>query len=191
MPSPFRISFTLLTALCFAESAFANPPSEKTETEVLVEKIEDKLSDHKVEIAKSTARLKRKFDKGQASSNGEMSDEIDVLMDVMEDAFAEDGLFRDMAAMFGDFAKDIDIESDDDATTLIFDGAKIGQVRRSKSRNSEDQFSISGLGKNLTIDRETIVKDGKSKTRIIIDMDGDNELDITLPDLAPDEKSAE
>ena len=191
MPSPFKMSFTLLTALCFAGSAFADPPSEKTETEVLVEKIEDKLSDHKVEIAKSTARLKRKLDKGQAKSNGEMSDEIDVFMDVMEDAFAEDGLFRDMAAMFGDFAKDIDIESNDDATTLIFDGAKIGQVRRSKSRNSEDQFSISGLGKNLTIDRETIVKDGKSKTRIIIDMDGDNELDITLPDLAPDEKPTE
>ena len=107
-------------------------------------------------------------------------------MDVMEEAFSDDGLFRDLAAMFSDFAKDIEVESEDGQTVLLFDGAKVGDIQRKKSRDSEDSFSISGLGKSLTLDRETIVKDGTSRTRIIIDVDGGDEIDITLPEL--DEK---
>ena len=84
--------------------------------------------------------------------------------------------------MMGDFAEGIEMDSDGGETTISFEGAKIAQIKRKKSRDSEDHFEISGLGKNLTIDREEIVKDGKSKTRIVIDMDGDSEIDITLPE---------
>lgn len=181
MPSPHRIPLVFLTALCLTGSAFAAPPDVNTDAEVLSEKIEDKLSEHKLEIAKSTARLKRKLEKGQSKADGDISEEIEVVMDVLEEAFADDGLFRDLAAMFGDFAADLDVETDDGKTTLSFDGAKIGEIQREKSRDSEDSFSISGLGKNLTLDRETIIKDGKSKTRIVIDMGDGDEVDITLP----------
>lgn len=181
MPAHFKFSLSFIAALYFSASALAAPPTDQTEAEILSEKIEDKLSEHKVEIAKSTARLKRKLDRGQAKADGDISKEMEVVMDVLEEAFAEDGLFRDLAAMMGDFAEDIDLDADNGKTVLRFDGAKIGEMKRSKSRDSEDSFSISGLGKNLTIDRETIVKDGKSKTRIIIDMDGDDEIEITLP----------
>jgi len=177
-----------LTAICLSVSAFpasaiAAPPDTATDADILSEKIDDKLSEHKVEIARSTARLKRKLDKGHAKAEGNVSEEIEVVMDVMEEAFSEDGLFRDLAAMFSDFAKDIDVETTDGQTVLLFDGAKVGAIQREKSRDSEDRLSISGLGKSLTLDRETIVKDGKSKTRIIIDMDGEDEIDITMPKL--------
>ncbi len=181
MPAHFQYTLTFFAALCLSGSALAAPPAGQSDAEILSEKIEDKLSEHKLEIAKSTARLKRKLEKGQAKAGGDVSEEIEVVMDVLEEAFAEDGLFRDLAAMMGDFAQDLDVESDEGKTVLLFDGAKIGEMKRSKSRDSNDSFSISGLGKNLTLDKKTIVKDGKSKTRIVIDMDGDDEIEITLP----------
>ena len=182
MPTPVRFTLSLVASLCLAGTAFAEPPTLNEETEILIEKIEDKLSDYKVDIAKSTARLKRKLEKGQAGADGDISKEIDVVMDVMEDAFADEGLFRDLAAMFGDFAQDLDVETDNGKTVLVFDGAEIGQIEHKKSRDSEDRISISGFGKYFTLDRETVVEDGKSKTRIVIDMDGEDEIDITLPE---------
>lgn len=183
MPHSLKLPASILAAICFSTSAFASPPQSETEAGILSEKIENKLSEHKVEIAKSTARLKRKLDKGQAKADGDVSEEIEVVMDVMADAFSDGGLFRDLAAMFSDFAEDIDVEKEGNQTVLLFDGAKVGEIKRQKTRDSEDRFSISGLGKSLTLDRETIVKDGKSKTRIVIDMDGGDEIDITLPEL--------
>jgi len=183
MPTLSRLSISILLTSCLAGSAFASPPNLDPEAEVLIEKLENKLSDHKGDIAKSSARLKRKMEKGQAKANGDVGEEIDIMMDVMEDAFAEDGLFRDLAAMFADLAEDLDVDTDGNTTTLSFDGAKIGEIQQKKSRDSEDSISIIGLGKYLTLDRETIVKDGKSKTRIVIDMDGEDEIDITLPQL--------
>ncbi len=182
MKHPIRFSLTLLTSLCLTTSAFAAPPQGNTDTEVLAEKIEEKLSDHKVDIAKSSARLKRKLESDLAKSNGDISEDIEVAMNVLEEAFSDDGLLRNIAAMFGDFAEDIEVETDGGDTTLLFDGAKVAQIQRKTSRDSEDRISISGLGKNLSIDRETIVKDGKKKTRIVIDMDGENEIDITMPE---------
>ncbi len=183
MQTLFKVSLPLLLATCVAGSAFAAPPSVDPEAEILMEKIEDKLSDHKLDIAKSSARLKRKLDKGQANAGGDVGEDIEVMMDVLEEAFAEDGLFRDLTAMFADFAKDVDVDTDGGTTTLSFDGAIIGEIQREKSRDSEDRVSIYGLGKYLTLDRETIVKNGKSKTHIVIDMDGEDEIDITLPQI--------
>jgi hypothetical protein len=183
MPSPVKFSLSLLLTLGLAGSAFAAPPTLDPEAEILIEKIEDKLSDHTVDIAKSSAKLKRKLEKSQSKTGGNATDDIEVMLDVMEEAFAEDGLFRDLAAMFVDIAEDLDVDTDGGTTTLSFDGAKIAQIERSKSRDSEDSFSISGLGRNLSLDRETIVKDGESKTRIVIDMDGEDEIDITLPQI--------
>lgn len=181
MPTPVKFSLTFLLATCLAGSAFAAPPVVEPEAQVLMEKIEDKLADHKVDIAKSSARLKRKLEKGQAKAGGDVGEEIEVMMDVLEEAFADEGLFRDLAAMFGDFAEDLDVDTDGGTTTLSFDGATIGEIERKKSRDSQDSFSIIGLGKYLNVERETIVKNGKSKTRIVIDMDGEDEIDITLP----------
>ena len=183
MPTLTRFSLTCLAALCVSGSAFAEPPKLDPEADILIEKLEDKLADHSVDIAKSSSRLQRKLERGKANADGDVEKEIGVMMDVMEEAFSEDGFFRDLAAMFGDIAKDLDVDTDNGKTTLSFDGAKIAQIEQESSRDSEDRVSISGLGRSLTMDRETIVKNGKSKTRIVIEMDGDDEIEIVLPDM--------
>jgi len=183
MPTPVKFSISLLLTACFAGTAFAAPPVIEPEAEILMEKIEDKLSDHRVDIAKSSARLKRKLEKGQAKAEGDVGKEMDVMMDVMEEAFSEDGVIRDLAALFADLAEDLDVDRDGGSTTISFDGTNIAEIERTKSRDNEDSISIIGLGKYLTLDRETIVKNGKSKTRIVIDMDGEDEMDITLPQI--------
>lgn len=151
------------------------------ETEALSDKIDEKLSEHRVAIAKSMARVKRNLDKNADAADGDFSEEVEAVAQALEDVFADDGLFKDLTIMFTDFADDVDVQSADGVTILSFDGATVGKIERSKKRESEDSLSISGLGKNLTLDRETIVKDGKSKTRIIIEMDGGDEIEIDLP----------
>ncbi len=196
MTPKFILKFSLLPIAILAPAlAFAHPikPETKTEASVdvsapvidgeLSEKIDEKLSKHKLRIAKSAARLKRDLDKNQKTSNGDVTEDLEAVADIFQDVFAEEGLFRDVVAMFGDFADDIEVDTDDGTTVLRFDGATVGKIETHKSRDSEDSISISGLGKNLTLDRETIVKDGKSKTRIIIEMDGEDSIDITLPQI--------
>jgi len=176
-------SFSLIAALSLSSAAFAAPPEPTDNSEILAEKIEDKLADHQGDIARSAARLKRKIEKNKSAGDGDISEEFEVLADVMEEVFAKDGIFRDLTAMFSDFAEDIDIDTDNGQTVLSFDGAEVGKIEHNSSRDSEDTISISGLGKSLSLDRQTIIKDGKSKTRIVIEMDGADEIDITLPDL--------
>jgi len=181
MPYFTRFSAGFITALCLSSFAFAAPPVAEDNTEVLLEKLEEKLSDHSADLAKSTARLKRTMEKAQKSAGDDIGDELEVLADVMEEAFAEDGIFRDLTSLFSDFAEDIDVDTDDGKTVLRFDGAEVAKIQHSSSRDSEDHMSISGLGKSLTFDRKTVVQNGKSKTRIVIDLDGQDEIDITLP----------
>jgi len=178
--TPSTLSF--IAALCLSTAAFAAPPETPDNSEVLAEKLEDKLLDHQGDIARSTASLKRKMDKTKAATGDDISENLDVMADVMEDIFAEDGLFRDLTALFVDIAEDIEIDTEGGNTVLSFDGTEVGKIQHDKSRDSEDTLSISGLGKSLKLDRQTIVEDGKSKTRIVIEMDGGDEVDITLPD---------
>ncbi len=176
----------LVAALCLSSSAFAAPPETPDNSEALAEKLEDRLLEHEGDIARSAARLKRTMDKNKASASEDISENFEVMADVMEEVFSEDGLFRDLTALFSAFAEDIDIDTDGGNTVLSFDGTEVGKIQHNKSRDSEDTISISGLGKSLTLDRQTVIKDGKSKTRIVIEMDGADEIEITLPNL--DEK---
>lgn len=187
----FVSSLLLLPALAFAH------PHEKPETEDEVEiiiieddaisgedltdKLDEKLSKHRVTIAKSMSKVKRNLDKNQARADGDFSEEVEAVAEALEEVFADDGLFKDLTIMFSDFASDVDVQSADGVTVLKFDGATVGKIAKSKKRDSEDKLSISGLGQNLTLERETVIEDGKSKTRIVIEMEGGDEIDITLP----------
>lgn len=169
----------LLSSTASAQPEPTKAPAVSTE---LTEKLETKLSKHKIQIAKSTARLKRNLDKQTADANGDVSDELEAVANLLEEVFASDGVFRDLTAMFSDFAEDVEVETDGGKTMLRFDGTHVGEIETRKSRNSEDGISISGLGKSLTLDRETVVKDGKSKTRIVIEMDGEDALELIVPE---------
>jgi len=158
-----RLTAGFVTSLCLSGFAFAAPPVTDN-TEVLMEKIEEKLSDHSGDLARSTARLKRKMDNIQKSTEGDIGEDLEGLADVMEEVFAED-----------------DVDTDDGKTVLKFDGTEVAQIQHKSSRDSEDKISISGLGKSFSLDRKTVVQNGKSKTRIVIDMNGEDEIDLTVP----------
>ena len=185
MPSKTFMQVFLLSAsaLFAASSPVYAEPEKPSSTAELMDKIDDKLSDHKVNLAKSAARLKRNLDKQDIDPDADMSETLEQAADLMEEVFAEDGLFRDLAAMFSDLASEVNVDKDDGRTVLSFDGTTIAEMETRKSRNSEDGFSIFALGRQLTMDRETIVEDGKSKTRIVIEMDGEDGIDLTLPEL--------
>jgi len=187
---------TSILALSLPVSAMAHPHDEddaEKDVEIIIleedvmsgeeltDKLNEKLSKHRVKIAKSMSKVKRGLDKNGNKSDGDFADEMETVADALEDVFAEDGLFRDLTVMMSDFAGDVDLESNDGVTVLKFDGSTLGKIERKKSRNSEDSLSISGLGQNLTLDRETVIEDGKSKTRIVIEMEGGDGIDITLP----------
>lgn len=191
----FRLLIPLL-ALSLPVSAMAHPhdkDEDEKEVEIIIldedvmsgeeltDKINEKLSKHRVEIAKSMSKVKRNLDKNEGKSDGDFADEMETVAEALEEVFAEDGLFRDLTVMMTDFASDVDLESNDGVTVLKFDGSTLGKIERKKSRNSEDSLSISGLGQNLTLDRETVIENGKSKTRIVIEMEGADGIDITLP----------
>lgn len=181
MPYSTRLTAGFITALCLSSFAFAAPPVVEDNTEELIDKIEETLSEHKVDLAKSTARLKRKMDSAKSTAGDTLEGDLDAMADVLEDVFSEDGVFRDMTAMFSDFAKEVDVDTDDGKTTLRFGGTEVAQIQHKSSRDSEDSVSISGLGKSFSMDRKTVVENGKSKTRIVIDINGDDEIDVTLP----------
>ena len=62
-------------------------------------------------------------------------------------------------------------------------GKKMGHIKMENDREETGKLNIGGLGQNLSIDRETYVKDGKTKTRIVIEMDGGDDVEIDLPEL--------
>lgn len=179
-------ALVLLPSFTIAQAAVPDEAPAKItatdETDTLSKKIEDKLAKHKLNIARSTARLKRDLEKSQNRAEGDVSDELDAVADLLEDVFAKDGLFRDLSAMFTDFAEDIEVDTDDGKTVLRFDGATVGQIETRKNLHSDDHIAISGLGRNLTLDRQTIKKDGKSKTRIVIELDGKDGVEVILPE---------
>lgn len=136
-------------------------------------------------MAKHSAKMERSLEK--AKKNGRMveldgdiksADDIREAARAIEDMISESGMMSNLADMMIDLAGDFDIEESDGGVSLNFDGKRMGRIKR--SRNSDDSLDIEGFGRNLTIDKKVIRKNGKSKTRIVIEMDGDEDVDIEL-----------
>lgn len=92
-------------------------------------------------------------------------------------------ILNDLTESVNEFAAKIEIErSDGKGTAFFFDHEEMLRFKRDRDAHDDDRISISGLGRNLTLDRETIVEDGQTRTRIVIEMDGGEEVEIDLPD---------
>ena len=89
-------------------------------------------------------------------------------------------LISNMADLLSDFAARVEIEKGDGAgTALWFDGDELLRF----NGGDDKVLSVTGVGKNLTVDRETIIKDGRTRTRIVIEMDDGEDVQINfLPD---------
>jgi len=123
---------------------------------------------------KAMQKFQRKFEK----DTKDLSDP-DALRDAaknIEVLIAESGIFSNFADIIADFAEDIEVENNDKGLALKFDGKTLGKLKM--ENYNDDSFELEGLGRNLTIDKKVITKNGKTKTRIIIEMDGGEDIDL-------------
>ena len=77
-----------------------------------------------------------------------------------------------------ELADDFDVETSDGGVSLKFDGERIGRVKVKRDKHTESAFDVEGFGRNMTVEKEVIKRNGKTKTRIVIEVDGDEEFDI-------------
>lgn len=100
------------------------------------------------------------------------------------DAFADSEMMTNMSDLLSDLAARVEVEKGEGSgTALWIDGDEV--VRFNRGRGIEDTLSITGLGQNLSVERETVIKDGQTRTRIVIEMDGGDNVEIDLPGTPP------
>lgn len=100
------------------------------------------------------------------------------------EAFVDSEMITNMSDLLSDLAARVEVEKGEGAgTALWIDGDEV--VRFNRDRGIDDTLSITGLGQNLSVERETVIKDGKIRTRIVIEMDGGEDVEIDLPGEPP------
>lgn len=136
-------------------------------------------------IEKHSRKLERAFDEAKSKndflSEGREINSANDLRDAaeaLEDLMADFGLVSGLADMMLSLAEDFDIETSDEGLSLSFDGDRIGRVKMKRDKHTDSSFDIEGFGRNMTIEKEVIKRGGKTKTRIVIEVDGDEEFDI-------------
>lgn len=196
-----------VTALLGASLAFAHPHDEEaphtsdTKVKIIKKMVKDdtesKTQDETFEshFDEHRARLKSRMEKVESkhkraiekySKNFDFKGE-DLLSNPeslreaarsLEGIIAESGLISNLADMLADLAEDVEITDSEDGTSLKFDGKEIGRFKA--ERDSDDSVEIETLGRNMTLEKETYMKDGKKKTRIIIEMDGGDDVEVEV-----------
>lgn len=100
------------------------------------------------------------------------------------EAIADSEIITNLSERLSELAARIDVEKDGGAgTALWIDGEEV--VRFARGRGVEDRLVVTGLGQNLSVERETVTQDGKTRTRIVIEMDGGENVEIDLPGEPP------
>jgi hypothetical protein len=103
------------------------------------------------------------------------------------EAFVDSDMVANMSDLLSDLAARVEVEKGEGAgTALWIDGDEV--VRFKRDRGIDDTLTVTGLGQNLSVERETVIKDGKTRTRIVIEMDGGEDVDIDLPGEPPTPK---
>lgn len=138
-------------------------------------------------VEKHTDKIERSFKDAEAKNDfiGKNRDikSADDLRDAaraIEGLISESGVISNFADMMLDLAEDFDVEAGDGGLSLKFDGERIGRVKVKRDKHTESSLDVEGFGRNMTIEKEVIKRDGKTKTRIVIEVDGDEEFDIDL-----------
>lgn len=133
--------------------------------------------------ARGVIRLKRQ-------SNGDTDvdvfqldgEELGDALRELENAIKDSDALSGLADMMQELAAEVEVERSDEAgTALRFGGEDMLRFKLNRDRVADDALSITGLGRNLTVERETVVENGKTRTRIVIEMDGGEDVDIDLP----------
>lgn len=202
MSAPFKtilLSLSMLGAL--SSTAIAHPHNDEAKHEAnektwpyfgesddgtgdsVSKKIEQRFELHSKGMEDSLKKMRIKID--ARTKTDDKVDDIRAAADAMSDLLADSDVFTDMADMVTELANDFELEDGEDGTKIfLFDGKEMGRFKHESDKN--DRMKIGGLGQNLSIERETYVKNGKTKTRIVIEMDGGEDVEIDLPALKDD-----
>lgn len=135
----------------------------KTESRIIAKQIQKsgKTSDDAKTTRKVTKRIKII----------ENPDELRSAARSIENLLADSGLLQSLADVVIEIAEDIEIEDSGDGMHLSFNGNSIGGFSMDENNHS---LTIDSLGKSTTIEKETFIENGKTKTRIIIETDSDD-----------------
>ena len=161
-----RLTLAVLAGLAVSTAAQAAPP-ETVSPETLSDSLAERLEERAPEIGKSLAKIRRDLDRAGQDKN----DSVDAVADAMEEAFSEGGALRELGAVLVGIIEDVDVASEDGETVLRFDGAPVLRMEKQSSRDSEDVLNLSGLGRAMKMKRETVTVDGKTKSKITIELD--------------------
>jgi|GEM_PF-6471760 len=105
-------------------------------------------------------------------------DEMREMSEDVEEMIVESGMLSNLAGMLASFAEGIEIEKGEKSFSLRFDGDTLGEV----NRDEDDRVVLKSMDKEMTVEKETYLKDGEKRTRIVIDVNGDAS-DIDLDDV--------
>ena len=176
-----------------------NQKSDKTSDDKTPSKLKittsKKTSDEVMEPSDFTSRLEkrfqrhaddmsRRFDRAEAKNKFLKDGDIDSVDDIrdaaraFEDLIADSGIISGLADMMVELVEDFEVESSDEGLALNFEGKRLGRLKIDQDK--EESIALEGFGRNLSIDKKVIRKNGKTKTRIIIEVDGDEEFDIDI-----------
>jgi len=143
-------------------------------------RLENHFKKHSDKIERSLKEAESKNDFIGKNRDIKNADDLRDAARAIEYLISESGVISSFADMMLDLAEDFDVETTDDGLSLKFDGDRIGRVKVKRDKHTESSLDVEGFGRNMTIEKEVIKRDGKTKTRIIIEVDGDEEFDIDL-----------
>lgn len=146
---------------------------------------EDAQTVEETKTTKRVIRLKTTDDEGQTIDktfrwSGE---DLPMALEALKARLMDDDMIDDLTATVTEFVEKVEIESGSGTgTVLMFDDEDVVRFKRDRDVSDGDRMSLSGLGRNLTIDRETVIEDGETRTRIVIEMDGGEDVEIDWSD---------
>lgn len=159
---------------------FGDEDEDTMSLEDLSDTLDARMNLHSKDLKASGERMKSRMLEFKSEGKDHAADDIRGAAKALEAALGESGILSSLANVMADFAEDIELETDDaGAAVLRFDGKTLGKIKREKS--DARSLQIQGLGKDLSIERETFIRNGETKTRIVIEMDGGDEIEIKTP----------
>lgn len=157
------------------ESADPDLPKSLWGMEKYFQKHTDKFSE-----GLERAQLDNSFPEFDGKSLMDNPDDLREAAKALEDMLAESDILENMADLFIGFAENIEVDSDDDGMTLRFNGEKLGSINIEREGKMNDVISIEGLGRNMNVEKDIIIKNGKKRTRIVIELDTDEDVEIDV-----------
>jgi hypothetical protein len=143
-------------------------------------RLETRIEKHSSKIERSLEKAEVKSDILKNGRDIKSADDIREAARAIEDLISETGVISSFADMLLDIAEDFDVETSENGLALKFDGDPIGRISVKSGKDSEHSLDLEGFGRNMTIEKDVIKRNGKTKTRIVIEVDGDEEFEIDI-----------